>query len=625
MSDNSLSDLFPDELGNESENEYDASLVDLDLDALLAELNISQYENQEEPEVLPPPKNASQQEKKELLLPKTQPSIPIPPISDSFEEEMPEEEGGVLDSVAKHRRGINTFLIITALVLVGAIAFMFLNQGNADPFGGKILQNVSIAGVDVSGMTKAEASRAVKAEVGTRYSDTDMVVVLGKKELHLAPGSTNANFNIDAAVKAAYEYGRDGSISDRQKAVRDAQDSQKDISLLNYLGLDTGYIRSTLKNAISEIGGEYAPSEYHLSGEEPALDADGFMESVHPQTLILNLGMPGSNADIEAIFNAVMNAYSRGEFRIVVGDESLPDFPDTLDLNKIYSEICSSPVEATATTAGSVGYQFNITEAQSKLSNADFGDEIEISMEYVMPHQLQVPGEYPETLGMYSTPLFNDPAYIKNIQLICDAINGTVIEPNDIFEFNKVVPARTEANGFQSAPDHAQYCVDTSVGGGQDQVATTIYVSALKADLGVVERYTADHVCPYTIRGTEVAVGLKWQNLKIRNTTDQPIEIRAKVTSNQLIIRFMAKAVPEYYTEVESVEGHTSPYNTVRVQMKESEGYTNDQVLLEGVNGGSVQLFRVQHNRTTGEEISRKSEAFIDLKSINQRIVTLVK
>ena len=128
--------------------------------------------------------------------------------------------GGFVQFVTAHHVAINLCLALLCLVLIAGIAAVILLEGNPDPLGGKIMENVFVAGVDVGGMSKAQACNAVNAAIGSNFSDGTMVVELGSSQLTLSSSQTHPALQVQAAVDAAFSYGRTGTASERQRDYR---------------------------------------------------------------------------------------------------------------------------------------------------------------------------------------------------------------------------------------------------------------------------------------------------------------------------------------------------------------------------------------------------------------------
>ena len=543
---------------------------------------------------------------REPELPQRRSRKPVP------DEPEPEEEARQGSFFSRHHRAINLLLLLLCLVLSAGIAAVILLQSNADPLEGRIMENVYVAGVNVGGLTKEEAADAVNAAIGTNYKTGTMEVLMGSSRLSLPSSEVNPNLSVQAALNEAYSLGRTGSTADRQKEYRQVQNSPLEVVNTRHVTMNMDYVRRTVSAFLEGIAGEYSPSGYHLDGQRPGLDADSYDASVPCQTLVLELGTPGSGFDLDGICQAIFQGYCLNQFQVTVPDSCLPQFPQALDIDAIYHELCSDPVEASEENGsfqpGSCGYRFDLELARAQLSQANYGDIVSIPMEYVMPGKLDNNGTFTESLSRFTTPLSTNEAYNENMKTLCKKLDGLVLNPGDTFSFHEFFPELTKGTGYQTAPRHAGCCIEEELGGGMDQVASTLYVAAKLADVTVQEKYPADHLCTYLPKGTEITVGTSWQDLKLNNSLSIPVRLRARVTSEQVLIQFLSEKPLDYYVKLEPQEGYSIAHGTAYAPRREADGFTSQQVLVEGVDGCQVTLNWVKYSKTTNKEIGRTSE-----------------
>ena len=113
-------------------------------------------------------------------------------------------------------RKIVLIAICAALVaiVVGLVAGYFYLSSTIN--NGLILDNITVAGVDVGGMSKEEAISAVSKATANTYTKNTMVVKVLNHKAELAPSLTGAKLDVEAAVDGAYDYGRTGSRKERK-------------------------------------------------------------------------------------------------------------------------------------------------------------------------------------------------------------------------------------------------------------------------------------------------------------------------------------------------------------------------------------------------------------------------
>ena len=89
-------------------------------------------------------------------------------------------------------------------VAIALLAFIFIAIGSiltgTPDDDGRILDNVSIGGVNVGGMTQKEAASALHRATDLTFSQEDMVIELPDATIRLSPADTGAKLDVEAAV-----------------------------------------------------------------------------------------------------------------------------------------------------------------------------------------------------------------------------------------------------------------------------------------------------------------------------------------------------------------------------------------------------------------------------------------
>ena len=139
----------------------------------------------------------------------------------------------------------------------------------------------------------------------------------------------------------------------------------------------------------------------------------------------------------------------------------------------------------------------------------------------------------------YYTLLINSPApRTNNVLLASQAVNDTILQPGEVFSFNKVVGVRNTAKGYQSAPIFVGKKVVPGVGGGICQASSTIYNAALNTGLQVLERHPHSLPVAYVPSAHDATVNWNGADLKIKNSKDYPLKITCMIIKNYVIAVF---------------------------------------------------------------------------------------
>lgn len=566
------------------------------------------------------------------------PELPEEPVM-LTEAEVPEapmepeeaEEPEVSPKVKKHKKIALISLCCAALLILGGIiaaVSILMSQPEDD---GLILNNVTAAGVNLGGMTLEQAEQALRAATGDTYTQQDMVIRLPGATITLSPAQTGAKLDVAAAARAAYNYGRTGSRAEREAARQQSLTGPYYIALLSYMELDTDYIRQAVAEYCAGFNSEFSESYYKLQGQKPALSGEEFDADAPCQTLLLNPGTSGQNLDVEALYNRVLDSYSFNTFLVEVDSTILGDMPTPLDLDAIFAEYCSEPVDArfdtdTKTVIPEVyGYTFDLEYAKELLASAEPGTVVEVPMEYVEPALLGA-DFFADVLSSYETKHTNSENRNTNLRLACAAINGMILLPGDTFDYNQALGKRTVEAGYKAAGAYANGETVYEIGGGICQVSSTLYYCTLLADLEIVTREAHSYISSYMPYGMDATVSWNGPDFRFRNNTDYPIRIEAEVADGYVKVKLVGTDTKDYYVEMEYEIIGWESYETVYKEYApdNEKGYTDGQVITTPYTGCTVKTYRCRYDKETQELISRDFEARSKYKSRDEVIVKIV-
>lgn len=519
----------------------------------------------------------------------------------------------LLEFFAQHQKLILVGLCAAALLLIVLVNVIFLFGNSSDPYDGKILNNVMVAGVNVGGMTKSDAERAVKAVTDSTYTRYDMVVELPDTTLRFSPADTGANLDVKSAVQAAYDYGRTGTQAEQDAAFNASLTGNHTIGLLPYLDLDETVIQNALEEYASQFGSIYAEAAYVLEGVMPELDAEKFDASAPCQTLVITLGTPGMSLDLEGIYNDILDAYSLNTFLVKVNAVAAEAIPEEPDLEAIFEEVYIAPVDTVMdmqtyeSIPGSYGYGFDLDAAQKLVDNAGYGESVRVPMEYIEPAVLDEDLLFRDVLGSCETSHTKNENRTHNLTLACEAINGIILKPGETFSYNNTLGERTTAKGYKSAPAYSGYNVVDQIGGGVSQGSSTLYYCALMSDLEIVARINHDHPVSYISYGLDAAVSWGGADLKFKNTTNFPIKIEAEVSDGKVKMRILGTEERDYYVKLDyEITKVTEPDTKYQIYTSDNlMNYKDGDVLVAGATGYQVKTYKLKYDRETNKLLSK--------------------
>lgn len=143
-----------------------------------------------------------------------------------------------------------------------------------------------------------------------------------------------------------------------------------------------------------------------------------------------------------------------------------------------------------------------------------------------------------ERLASWSIPLSGTSSRIKNIQLLCKLIDGSITAPGETWSFNDTTGERTADKGFEKAAVIVNGKHEDQLGGGVCQVATCVFNAACYSGLGIETRTNHDFYIPaYDDKGfADATVSWESPDLAWVNDTDNYILMTASAESGDVVV-----------------------------------------------------------------------------------------
>lgn len=443
------------------------------------------------------------------------------------------------------------YIIPIALIILFLFLLTFLsllNIGNS-----KILHNIYINNISVSSLSQTDAKEKLNSELNTKLSKT-IKLTFEDYSIDFLPAEIDFSYDTSSTIEKAYSIGRTGNIFTNNLKIL--------ISLFKKTNLDViySYNEEKLNNIINNISVDIPnlviePS-YYISDD----------------TLVVTKGTDGNELDKNKTKELLLSAITQNDTTL-----TLPinyTVSNSIDINKIHDEIFSEPQNASviknpykiSAEKNGVDFAISIDEAKELASNVD-ASEIYIPLKYTKPEiTISDLGEdiFGTKLGTATT--IYDSTNINrstNIDIACEKINRTILEPGETFSFNKVVGERTAKSGFKEALIYTGGEVDYGLGGGICQISSTLYNAVLKANLDIVERKNHSMTVSYLPVGQDASVSYGSVDFKFTNSRSYPIKIVATANTGVITISILGVLEEqEYVVTLETEILETTDYKT---------------------------------------------------------------
>ena len=500
---------------------------------------------------------------------------------------------------------LRTAAIATGVVAVAAGGLYVAGLLTA---GDDISAGTSVAGVDVGGMSRAEAKAKLAAEAPAAWS-APIPVKVGDRASAVSPAAAGLTVDVEKTADLAADPSRDpvtviGRLfSSGERDIRPvfAYDEAKAKAAVAELAKKND--RKVREGAVAFRGGE-AVATRAVTGQQ--LDAGRAAETLRaaypaasgasPVTLPVTVTEPKlGDSEVTRFLDTYAKPAVSGPVTLTAGTERLRISASTLsdhlsvkaengtlnpsldaeallrdpDVARPLASMTGAPVEATlGVRDGKVVVESEGRPGQEVTAKA-LGDAVRplltksgatartapvattVTQPELTADSLARLG-ITEQMSTFTVNFPTAPYRTTNIGRAAELINGSVVQPGEVWSFNRTVGERTADNGFVDGTMILDGQYRSAPGGGVSAMATTVFNAMFFAGVKPVEYGAHSFYIERYPAGREATVAWGSLDLKFRNDSGKPIYIKAGATDSSVTVSFLGT---KKYDAVEAVAG----------------------------------------------------------------------
>ena len=418
-------------------------------------------------------------------------------------------------------------------VLVGLLLVGYLGLCAWVGSSGKILPNVTLAGLDVSGMTAEQAQLALDRAIQDYGDQATATLTYGDWSGTLS----YADFQCSSAGmgQMAYEAGRESFLS------RGIQYLQHMMGGATRIGLDNATIRmeqpildELLTQAEETMGGGVVQMSYVVEGEQ----------------LTVTKGVTGVGLDRDRVLFMTAEAVESAMKEAIVTQKPANEqvdlkaqnviketAPDQPDFDALYQEIHTEAKSAEMLpvtyeiTDHVVGVDFDPVALKAAYAQAQEGETIAVTLTITQPKDTRASLEsklFRDVLGQATSRVGGTENRKTNVKLSAEACNGVILLPGEVFSYNNTTGSRSADKGYLPAPIYVGGKSQDDTGGGICQTSSTIYCAVLHTTLEIVERHDHKFAVGYVTDGMDATVFYGSLDFQFRNSTAYPVKVETQ-------------------------------------------------------------------------------------------------
>lgn len=482
-----------------------------------------------------------------------------------------------IEQMMKKRQKTIKIAVITVVVII-VLLIALTAFAISTMFSNKIISGVSIGGINVSGLDKAQAVKLIEEKVTPRQKEI-VKLKYGEYEKELPMEQLEVTVNIEKAVDEALSKGRAENIFSNNFAVIASKFRKQDI------GLEINYNEEQLEKILTEIGAE-------IPGR-----VQDYTYNIEENELIITKGKDGIELDVDKMKNDISDGIKniskefKNEREISVKEVKAGE----IDIEKIYNEVHTEPQDAYIVedpfqvVVDKDGVDFAITMDEAKTILAESKEEYSIPLKITKAQKTVASlgsKAFPDLLGTFTTRYdAGNVSRTTNLAIACKKLNGQVIQPGEVFSYNKALGKRSVENGYKEAAVYVNGGVENGLGGGICQISSTLYNTVVFANLGIVERHQHSFTTSYVDPGRDATVVYGALDFKFKNTRKYPVKLEAYIKSGVATVSMYGiKEDVEYNVKVVSTVTETIPCPVEKTEdATMAEGV--EKVISKGTNG----------------------------------------
>ena len=202
-----------------------------------------------------------------------------------------------------------------------------------------------------------------------------------------------------------------------------------------------------------------------------------------------------------------------------------------------------------------------------------------------------------DVIGTFTTNYPYAEYRLINIHRAAKWMDGTIVQPGEIFSYNKAVGERTEARGFVPGIMIDNGVLKKDLGGGVSQVATTTWNAAWFSGLELVQHKPHSFYISRYPAGRESTVAWPNVDVKFKNNSGHPIFVDTSFTSSSVTVSIYGTK----FTDVTSESGPKTNFVPFKTYEEDAAGC----IFQEGVQGFSISVDRIF--KKDGVEVKRET------------------
>lgn len=418
-----------------------------------------------------------------------------------------------------NRKGRNRTLAILVFIILAisfAIAALIIDQNNRIMNNQQVLAGVSVNGIDLSELSKADAKAATANIEQELLSKVNVVIDVEGEQHTYAAADLGVTTDYEDIIAQALSYGHTGTLQERKQAISTAKN--EGVALTVSLQANKESVAAVLLPLKGQLDGQpvdatctFMPWGYTADGAAYDQDQGEMIEASASNKM-------WKRPELVRLTEEEMPSKLRYQYW-----QNTKYIEDYIPQDASISRFLYTPEQ----TGRTVDMEAVVNSVMDELASGQYA-VINAPVETLEPTVKLDDLKYnTQLVASWTSSYSNHASYGRNwnVAKLSGLINGVVIQPGEEWSINQHAGTRTVSGGWKEAPGIENGGYTQQAGGGVCQISSTLFNASIRSALTITDSTHHTISSDYIPLGLDATISSPRPDLKIQNPYDTPIYI----------------------------------------------------------------------------------------------------
>ena len=414
----------------------------------------------------------------------------------------------------KGKKGILIAVICITVGLLLAFAAYTMDQNNKIMNNDRVLEGVSVGGIDLSEMTKEQALAATADLENKLLSPIQISIDVEGELFQYNAQDFGITTDYEAVIAQALSYGHTGTLEERKQAI--AQTKEQGVDFPVSVQADRESVLAVLLPLKENLDKAPVNASYVFTPWGHLPDGTPYEQDEEAMIEAAAAGKDHERPELARISSADMPNKLR--YLFWKNDEFIVDYiPRDADIERFaYTDGVNGRAIDMQSVADNIMKAVETGSYETIVAPVE-AIEPEITLEEIK-YNTQLISSWTSSFSLHYSYNRN-----WNVAKLSGIVNGVIIEPGQEWSINNEAGPRSLSTGWKEAAGISNGGYTQQAGGGVCQISSTVYNAAIRSALEITDSTHHSISSDYIPLGLDATISTGAPDLKIKNPYTVPV------------------------------------------------------------------------------------------------------